>query len=162
MSNSTKHFKSFSTLIITIEDEGRSGNIVEIDETNKELFNYYWEENKEILTDNQKYPLDIWTLEECNNSKEEWLERNSGVYCDYYQIKQKAIEDPSAKAIRELFSYYYNYCVILITDGRISYSNKNCYIPVKIAFTKANEEPLYDTDAEDLIIDEKINCISNR
>lgn len=40
MSKSTKHFKSFSTLIITTVNQGESGNIVEIDETNKVLYKY--------------------------------------------------------------------------------------------------------------------------
>jgi hypothetical protein len=41
MSSTKKHFKAFSTLIITIETQEEIGNIIEIDETNKELYNYY-------------------------------------------------------------------------------------------------------------------------
>lgn len=151
MSKSTKHFKSFSTLIITIVNQGESGNIVEIDETNKILYRYLWSGDKETMFDHQNFPLDIWTLDECDN-QEDWYNRNSGVYCDYRQIREKIKLDPSAKAIRDLFTYYYNYCIVLVTDGQVSYSNKSCHLePTVIGQAVSCEEtPLYDEEIKEL------------
>lgn len=149
MSSTKKHFKAFSTLIITIETQEEIGNIIEIDETNKELYNYYWEKDQEKLTDSHHTKVDIWNINECID-KEEWIDCNPAVYCDFYQIRLKAQEDNSAREIQNLFNYYKDYCIILSIDGRISYSNKNCYIPAVLPFIKDNEEPLCDLEIEDL------------
>lgn len=73
-------------------------------------------------------------------------------YSTYKQVLYKALEDGSAKNIKNSFSSLKDYRIITCIDGNISYADRRCYVK-ELKFTKVFTNNTVDDEIDDLDVD---------
>lgn len=149
------------TLIISIStnesenDNSNSswtGSVVEIDSSNQVYKRLYVdaEQKQERLFGSNGFPLPI--------KKEGGNEDND--YSTYKQVLYKALEDGSAKNIKNSFSSLKDYRIITCINGNISYADRRCYVK-ELKFTRVFSSVIdkdVDTSVNDSDVDNWISA----